>query len=198
MVCFEDSIFFKGAISGTLLHDGVVSELSSSGLLLSSVSFPLLPKLHPPLSLSGEADEFFAVRRERDEVVDAVAFLMFMLFFSVNSCSSNCFEDGILEGFTDALLSLFVLLAFSPPFLDNDELDDDDNEDEVDDGPILEVINVGVDKTLTDDAATTVLLVVPGVAVFFVLVVVTAVDDATKDDDKGVLTLSPFFCCAMC
>ena len=42
-----------GVVFDIFLHVGVVSELSSSGLLLSSVSFPLLPKLHPLLSTPG-------------------------------------------------------------------------------------------------------------------------------------------------
>ena len=48
-VVVEGVVVF-GVVVGILLPIGVVSELSSSALLLSSVSFPLLPKLHPLLS----------------------------------------------------------------------------------------------------------------------------------------------------
>ena len=75
MIDFTESIFLDEVTTGVLLYAGAVSELSSSGLLLSSVSFPLLPKLHPPLSLSGNTDVFLELRREFGVAVGITAFL---------------------------------------------------------------------------------------------------------------------------
>ena len=66
-----------------MLCDGVVSELSSSGLLLSSVSLPLLPKLHPPLSFSLLDNIVFAAEYDDDDdFALGVVFFKLMLFFS--------------------------------------------------------------------------------------------------------------------
>ena len=97
---FAESMLLEDVTTGALLHAGVVSELSSSGLLLSSVSFPLLPKLHPLLSLSGDAEIFLVLRRDIEGAVYINVFLVPILFFPFTRLSFG-FEDVILDVFVD-------------------------------------------------------------------------------------------------
>ena len=128
-------MLFEEVIAGNLMPEGPVSELSSSGLLLSSVSLPLLPRLQPPLSISLGAEAFLGIKCATDDVEDDVA-----VFFIATLCSAfNDFSAGLRKVLFGCWLSL-LLMDFSP-CLDNDELDEDDKDDDVDDKPTLEPNN---------------------------------------------------------
>ena len=139
----EESSFFAVTAPVSLLYVDVVSELSSSGLLLSSVSFPLLPKLHPPLSLSEVI--LTVLGCDDDEVAEALALFISMSFFSLtNFCFSLAkvvFTIVVRFVFSGNWLLTSIPINLSPPFLDNDELDDEDNEDEAEEDPRLAVNN---------------------------------------------------------
>ena len=197
---FGDSTFAEVVINGALLHDdGVVSEVSSSGLLLSSVSFPLLPKLQSGLSFPDGADDgFFPFKSETDEGTDGavVTSLLFtLLLFSIAVLSDIGFDDDVSSsGGVTVILVIFVLIGFSP-FLDNDEEDDDDKEDDVDEGPIAQLTNDCADNKFADGVTIVSVFETWFVVILFVL----TVDVGTNtEEDNGVFAFSPFFCCAIC